>query len=656
MNNTSIIRTAISTLFSVVVMGSGLSHSSACAQMPQSPLESPFKEQKETPTLKEESLSLLKSPAASLRTFLTAMNESPPNYERAIFCFDLSENQTNQAANEIRANRLRVGLEFLGYTIKENAGVPSVVKGDAVKWNLFPPPPKASRYVQAQSKRISDVATQELMVCLVRSSTEDSAPWKFSTQTLSDDNLSGFRRVGIKLAESDPLLKSMFSENTIGSWVMLNMPPSLQEEFLFVMYWQWIGIALLVFLGLIIDLFFRIFFKSFLRHRLQKSLSSSELEFNHTSIQRTVRSYGFLLSAIIWRTGLVLFDFLPTSLEVLLMITNAILVIAIVIAAFRSTDLLAIIFSYRAAKSENKLDDIIVPLIRKSIKILIVVIGVIYLAEAVEIKITPLLAGLGIGGIGFAFAAQNSLENFFGSVTVLLDRPFQVGDWVVVEEIEGTVVSVGMRSTRIRTFYDSVVTLPNSALVTNKVNNYGMRTFRRWTSRLGILYETEPEQVEAFCEAVRQLIREHPYMRKDYYQVFLNEFAASGIEVLVYVFWAAPDWQTELRERHRFMLNIMRVARELGVSFAYPTQTVYISRAPEPTPPPKGLKSGQQQAANEKAGRDAARRAIEGAEWLGETPSGFSFHSSEDMTNFDQGKIELNEDQTSTEDRGSAGE
>ena len=239
-----------------------------------------------------------------------------------------------------------------------------------------------------------------------------------------------------------------------------------------------------------------------------------------------------------------------------------VIVLAIVIAAFRTTDLLAVIFTHRAAKSENKLDDLLVPIIRKSIKILIVVVGIIYFAEAVDFKISPLLAGLGIGGIGFAFAAQNSLENFFGSVTVLLDRPFQVGDWVVVEEVEGTVITVGMRSTRIRTFYDSIVTVPNSALVTNKVNNYGMRTFRRWTSRLGILYETEPEQVEAFCEAIRQLIRQHPYMRKDYYQVFLNEFGASGIEVLVYVFWTAPDWQTELQERHRFMLNIMRVAKE----------------------------------------------------------------------------------------------
>jgi MscS family membrane protein len=93
---------------------------------------------------------------------------------------------------------------------------------------------------------------------------------------------------------------------------------------------------------------------------------------------------------------------------------------------------------------------------------------------------------------------------------------------------------------------------------------------------VSIAYSTPPEKIASFCEGIRELLRLHPYTRKDYYQVWLNEFSASSLDVLVYVFWSTPDWPTELRERHRFMLDIIRLAGELGVEFAFPTQTIYM--------------------------------------------------------------------------------
>lgn len=91
-------------------------------------------------------------------------------------------------------------------------------------------------------------------------------------------------------------------------------------------------------------------------------------------------------------------------------------------------------------------------------------------------------------------------------------------------------------------------------------------------------YATPPDKIAAFCEGIRELLRVHPYTRKDYYQVWLNEFSGSSLDVLVYVFWTAPDWQTELRERHRFMLDIIRLAGDLGIEFAFPSRTVYLRK------------------------------------------------------------------------------
>lgn len=101
---------------------------------------------------------------------------------------------------------------------------------------------------------------------------------------------------------------------------------------------------------------------------------------------------------------------------------------------------------------------------------------------------------------------------------------------------------------------------------------------------------TPHEKIEAFCEGLRELVRQHPYMRKDYFHVYLNDLGAHSLEVLVYVFWETPDWATELRERHRFLLDALRLARQLGVEYAFPTQTLYLRREEAPghadRPPP----------------------------------------------------------------------
>jgi MscS family membrane protein len=111
----------------------------------------------------------------------------------------------------------------------------------------------------------------------------------------------------------------------------------------------------------------------------------------------------------------------------------------------------------------------------------------------------------------------------------------------------------------------------------------GERRYRRLSCKLSITYNTPPDRIEAFCEGIRELVRQHPYMRKDYYQVYLNEFAASSLDVLLYVFWETPEWNTELRERHRFMLDILRLAQRLDVEFAFPTQTIYMKQEGDAT-------------------------------------------------------------------------
>jgi MscS family membrane protein len=163
---------------------------------------------------------------------------------------------------------------------------------------------------------------------------------------------------------------------------------------------------------------------------------------------------------------------------------------------------------------------------------------------------------------------------------IFVDKPFQIGDWINFDGVDGTVEEVGLRSTRLRTFANSLVYVPNGPLADKVINNMGLRVYRRFTTDVGVTYDTPPELIESFVEGIEELVKAHPITRKDYYEVHLNSFGASSLNVLVYVFFQAPDWSTELKARHELMLGIIQLANLLGVRFAFPTQTLQIEEVP----------------------------------------------------------------------------
>ena len=227
-------------------------------------------------------------------------------------------------------------------------------------------------------------------------------------------------------------------------------------------------------------------------------------------------------------------------------------------------------------KTKNTLDDQLLPVLRKIVHLIIWAIGIIYILEFLGFNVTALLAGISIGGLAIALAAQDTVKNFFGSIMIFLDRPFQIGDWINFDDVDGTVEEVGIRSTRIRTFANSVVYVPNGMLADKVVNNMGLRQFRRFKTELGLTYNTSPKKIDLFVKGVREIIKKHPTTRKDYFEVHLNSFGASAINILLYCFFEAKDWTAELKGRHEIMYAILLLADDLGVSFAFPSQSIYI--------------------------------------------------------------------------------
>ena len=240
-----------------------------------------------------------------------------------------------------------------------------------------------------------------------------------------------------------------------------------------------------------------------------------------------------------------------------------------------------------ASKTDNSLDNQLVEVFIKAAKLFITFIGILLTLQNLGIHVTSLVAGLGIGGLAFALAAKDTIANLFGFTTILIDRPFKVGEFIRIGDLEGVVENLGLRSTRIRTFYKSLVSIPNLVVANEKIDNMGQRICRRTRTTLGLTYGTSPEKLEAFCEKVKAIIQAHPQTAEDQIYVYFCEYGASSLNILVYFYHQVIDWQEELNARHEIFLSILKMAKELNVQFAFPTQSLHI----ESLPPASGSSS-----------------------------------------------------------------
>ena len=186
------------------------------------------------------------------------------------------------------------------------------------------------------------------------------------------------------------------------------------------------------------------------------------------------------------------------------------------------------------------------------------------------------LAGLGVGGLAVALAARDSLANLLGSVLIMFEQPFRVGHRIRVAGSEGIVEDVGFRSTRIRTADNSLISIPNNSVVNATVENLSVRETFRQRLLIQMTYDTSREKLEAFALGVKQLISDNAFTTKDNIYVRFNDFGESSLNILVSFYLAVSNFAAELEEREKILLQVMDLANEMGVDFAFPTQTLHV--------------------------------------------------------------------------------
>ncbi len=234
-----------------------------------------------------------------------------------------------------------------------------------------------------------------------------------------------------------------------------------------------------------------------------------------------------------------------------------------------------------AEKTESRLDDQVMPIIRTTLKVVAVIIGAMLVVQNLGYSIGSLLAGLGLGGAALALASKDTVANLFGSIVIFVDRPFQIGDWVQIGKIEGTVEEVGLRTTRIRTFSNSLITLPNHILTTSAIENWSAMQKRRIRLVLGIGCSASPEKMEQCVEAFRKVLREDENIDQSYWLVNFNNIGASSFDIFVYTFTKTTVWAEYLDARQAVLLKFMKEVDELGLTFAYPSQSIYLESVPD---------------------------------------------------------------------------
>jgi len=370
-------------------------------------------------------------------------------------------------------------------------------------------------------------------------------------------------------------MESFFSdESTLFSKDIMDF---LRHNYFVMPNWKWIALAAAIVLGFILRPLIQLVLKKvkshlyFVRH-YPHGFSAYFLK------QNVERPTAWIIVMMFWSMTSDAVNLTGNFEKYYGHVLRALIAFQIIRLLYYAVDAFGKVLGDVANQKNNKpnaaMNDQLIPFATKAIKIIVVVVGVLIVLQSSGINVMSLLAGLGIGGLALALAAQDTAANLFGSVTILSDQPFKIGDWIKVKDLEGNVEEIGFRSTRIRTFYNSLVTIPNSMMAKETIDNMGLRGSSRTMQELNLSYYTKPEMIEPFCQHLRDMLKQQQYVKKDGITVIFSGIKPASLTILVLFYVELPGLAQENQIKQEIFTNILKVANEMRVDFAIPLQMV----------------------------------------------------------------------------------
>ncbi|MDQ0298944.1 MscS family membrane protein [Salibacterium salarium] len=342
--------------------------------------------------------------------------------------------------------------------------------------------------------------------------------------------------------------------------------------------WTEIGIAFAIFLVIFVfrKIFTRYIFKIIMK--IAKKSPTSIFTNMLVAFEKPVRFFigilGFYLAIL----------YLPIPNELMTVINTiyrSIVIIIIGWGLFNFSSTTSSLFHRISHKMEDGADSMIIPFMSKLTRFVIVLLTITVVAYEWGYDINGLIAGLGIGGLAVALAAQETLSNFFGGVIIVAERPFKKGDWIETPTVEGLVEDITFRSTEVRTFADSLVTVPNKTLANEAITNWSEMHVRRISFTVGIEYATPPDKIEKVVQRIEEMLQNHEEVDKELILVKFSQLSDSSYDIFLYFFTKTTAWVEWYDVKQQMNLNVIRILEEEGVNVAFPSRSLYFEKNPE---------------------------------------------------------------------------
>lgn len=241
----------------------------------------------------------------------------------------------------------------------------------------------------------------------------------------------------------------------------------------------------------------------------------------------------------------------------------------------------SILFAKINHRISVEIDPILIPFLSKAVRFIIIAISFSIIAQEFDYDVNGFVAGLGLGGLAFALAAKDAIGNLFGGIVIITEKPFSIGDWIMTPSVEGTVEDINFRSTKIRTFAQALVTVPNATLANENITNWSQMGKRRITFYLGVTYDTPKHKLEKTVQRIKLLLQNHDDIHQDTIFVTFDRYNDNSLDIFLYFFTKTTVWEQYLKVKEEINFAIMEILEDEGVSVAFPSRTLYFGTQAE---------------------------------------------------------------------------
>ncbi len=332
-------------------------------------------------------------------------------------------------------------------------------------------------------------------------------------------------------------------------------------------------LALIVFS---VFLFLKVLFRKVVFSILRKITSKTKTEFDDKLLDNIQKPIEFLIVIVGLIVAKNILNLDGQINDIINSIVRSLFIYGVFWIIFSALTPFSDIVNKLTSKFGNELSEDITNFIIKTLKFLVIAIGFVAILQEWGYNISGFLASLGLVGMAFALAAKDTAANLFGSLVIFSDKPFSIGDWIKTPEVEGTIETIGIRSTKVRTFAQALVTVPNAVLANSAILNWSRMGKRRIKMKLGLTYSTSKVQMEKIVSDIRELLANDEDVHQETIHIYFTDFDDSSLGIFCYFFTKTTNWGEYMQVRERLNLELMQIVENNNSSFAFPSRSIYI--------------------------------------------------------------------------------